>query len=304
MTAAVLSSAFRGSITGHGTNSSVGTIMHSEQFLKEIGLILGQEDISHPKENVGDDGGDAACGGTRLPRSQARATNNRGTSETPVDLAESATLIQAQVRRYLQQSHYRIQQLEQRLHSIAMERDSAVAHIERRTQRKLRRIRRRYDKEEEQQDVQYQKVTGIVQYLKRDKASCQKELESHRSFCRALKTGNQRLRLAHERTLQATNIKQQQVKQLEAANDELKARLSIQKDAIRQCQLQLQQEQRTGIHGSPRQPGAPRRRRQATNNKAKSYETSIHVNCVNEAEERCFHYRLVQDIYTLTPRSG
>jgi ribosomal protein S13 len=274
MTVAALSSAFRGSGGSGRCVNHFTAADHGEEFLKEVGLLLSHwEDCAVPAKAVlAPKEGNAVHGDSRLQQDGGSSTAK------PADPDESATRIQTQVRRYLQQAHFRMHQLKHRLQSIQLERNRALARIERRKTRKLTRLQRKRDKEEEEKTLEYQKVAGIVQYLRRDISRCRKELENHRSLCRELTTENQRLSMANETIFQATRTKELEVKQLQALKDQLQARLMVQKEAIRQCKFQLEEPRMGVCHPSARHRQPQPQQQHHHQEKAKSYEVCIKVN--------------------------
>lgn len=299
MTAAVLSSAWR------GPHLCASPSKNDALFLQEVVgcLLVDSKDV--PPENPPtpstvcsrDDHGESIHDDYDYYDREESLVRDGPTggivrSSATITTTDAATRVQAQTRRYLQQRRYQIHQLQARLQQIALEKQEQLAAIERRKDRKLRRIQRKRDRADERMEQEYQKVTGIVHYLKGNESLCRKELVNHRVVCRDLKTDNHRLLVARERTLHSVQHKQRQVQELEALNHQLQATLLVQKEAIGRLEACLLPQPSTFM-------SAVKQRPHNTNQSAKSYESSIKVNCVNEAEENCFHYRLVQDVYTL-----
>ncbi|CAB9506102.1 expressed unknown protein [Seminavis robusta] len=226
------------------------------------------------------------------------------------DETATATAIQAQVRRYLAQSQYRIHKLERQLVQIQEDKEADLIWTEQWKQRKLRKAQRKYDRREERLEREYQKVKGIVQYLQRDQSLCQKEVGSLQKSNQELQKQNQHLLLAHNRTTMSIERKKHQLGVLEDSQHRLQVTVQVYREMIRQLEeetriqvdhVTMKQQPKTrhkqGLH-YPRRDATITKHR--TKHRAKTY-SSIVVNSVNEVEEQCFHHRLVQDVYTVTP---
>jgi hypothetical protein len=99
------------------------------------------------------------------------------------------------------------------------------------------------------------------------------------------------------RTKAALELQELQVKELEKVIHQLRATCEVYMYMIHQL------ETRIGDHSMPpaamlATPSHKRHTKGTSGNQTRAYETSINVNSINEVEEQCFHYRLVQDVYT------
>lgn len=218
-----------------------------------------------------------------------------------LDQNAQAAVIQAQVRRYVHQRRYqRIRCLQQRLENIATTKRSALYRIDRRKQRKVCKIQGKYDRKEGKLEQEHQKVEGIVHYLRSDQSRCQRESETFLRTNLDLQRENHLLIQVNDRTRAALECQELRVKGLEEAIHQLRVTCEVYRHMIHQLETRIGDYSMTPAAMLPTPPNQGSTKRCATN-QARAYETSINVNPVNEVEEQCFHYRLVQDVYTLTP---
>ena len=225
-----------------------------------------------------------------------------------------ATLIQSYARRYLHHGTLRRLQLRKRLEEIEQNRRKTLAHIQLRKERKIAKFQRKYDKREDEHEQEYQKVSGIIHYLERDLSRLQRENEKYRLNCVSLKTENRHLLALKDHS--AWNRKKKHIDRLKEANDTLRSTLRTYQEVI--CHMEeWQREHPSEQHSRSSRPskrlpmGTPTLPRDAhhsasgmpvpNNQYGSPYASQIAINCDNEAEANCFHYRLVQDVYTLTP---
>lgn len=237
-----------------------------------------------------------------------------GITNADVTKEAKATLMQAHGRRYLQRGKYRMLKLQKRLQDIKQETNKALGHIERRKQRKINKFQRKCTKKEDEREQEFQKVSGIIDYLKRDVSRLQRDNEKYRLGCADLKKDNRRLGASNNRT--SWQSKRHEVDQLEDTNQQLRLTLQVHKEAVHHVREQCQQSSTPSSSSSKsrvqqaKKPSTSKRRssssprHSSTRSSAnKPYGSTIAINCVNEAEEHCFHYRLVQDVYTMTPKT-
>lgn len=237
-------------------------------------------------------------------------------SERAVDINledTKAILIQSHTRRYLHRGTVRTLQLQKRLEEIEHNRRRTLAHIERRKERKIAKFQRKRVKREDKREQEYQKVSGIIHYLERDLSRLQRENEKYRLNCVSLKTENRHLLVLNDPS--SWNRKKDHLDRLEDANDALRLTLRTYQEIIRHIEEWRREnpsDPSETLRPSKRLPeGTSTLTRDARQSHTKvsvpnnpygsPYASQIAINCDNEAEANCFHYRLVQDVYTLTP---
>jgi hypothetical protein len=303
LTTATLCRIFRGATDGH-TNANIEE--KGKRFLEELIALhscVFQDTMPSPPASVPVEAckPSARKGISSTDRASIPNPTHAAFTGSMFDQNTHAVVIQAQVRRYVYQRRYRrIRVLQQRLESIATAKRSTLYHIDRRQQRRLCKIQRKYDRKEEKAEQEYQKIVGIVHYLQSDQIRCQRESEIFLRTILEMKRENHRLVHVNDRNRAALECLELKVTGFEEAIHQLRVTCEVYRHMIHQLETRIGDCSMTPVAKLP-SPSNQRRSKGPSTNRARAYETYINVNSVSELEEQCFHYRLVQDVYTVTP---
>ena len=219
-----------------------------------------------------------------------------------------------QIQWFLQRCLIRTLQLQRQLVEIEHSRKCALARIQWRKERKIVKFHRKCARKESEREQEYEKVSGIIEYLKRDMSRLQRENEKYRVCCEDLKRESRRLLVLLDRS--SWSSRKHDVDRLQAENDSLQVKLHAYKEAIlrveewrRMHSQDHSQEAMVASKNFVNSSLSPMERSRGGStivgpvNSCASpcYASQIAINCDNEAEANCYHYRLVQDVYTLAP---
>ena len=221
---------------------------------------------------------------------------------------DSAIKIQAFVRCHIQRKKFYIDTLQRRLSSIQKEKENALYKIERRKNKKFKKLRDMFHeehiREEHDAEQRYHIVTGILSYLKREMKQAQLNLERNTRRCEDLKTQNQCLMSTIASTERSVVATKHQVFALESANARLQDKTNILKEVVALLGHHRQRITATTDSSSSNMVGlkasATGTRRCQGQPRVNSYTNTIAVNCGDDSEDSSCMYQLVQEVYVLS----